>query len=81
MVEAQLRDQESFVLGIKLNLATLNKAYMEQRSDLKREQVKSATYAVEKQNLKNCLVGVKQALEATQDSLNQKQILMQEALS
>ena len=81
MVEAQLRDQESFVLGIKLNLATLNKAYMEQRSDLKREQAKSATYAVEKQNLKNCLVGVKQALEATQDSLNQKQSLMQEALT
>ena len=69
------------MLGIKLNLATLNKAYMEQRSDLKREQAKSATYAVEKQNLKNCLVGVKQALEATQDSLNQKQNLMQEALT
>ena len=51
MVEKQLKEQESFILGIKLNLANLNKNYMEQRSELKREQLKSATYAVEKKNL------------------------------
>ena len=29
LVENQLNDQEEFILGIKLNLATLNKAYAE----------------------------------------------------
>ena len=32
MVEHQLKEQESFVLGIKLNLANLSKSNMEQRS-------------------------------------------------
>ena len=41
MVEYQLKDQENFILGIKLNLANLNKNYMEQRSELKREKLKS----------------------------------------
>ena len=51
MVEKQLKEQESFILGIKLNLANLNKNYMQSRSELKREQLKSSTYAVEKKNL------------------------------
>ena len=72
LVEHQLKEQESFILGIKLNLANLNKNYMEQRSQLKREQLKSATYAVEKKNLQNCLLGVKLALEETQAKLSQK---------
>ena len=72
LVEHQLKEQESFILGIKLNLANLNKNYMEQRSQLKREQLKSATYAVEKKNLQNCLIGVKLSLEETQTNLNQK---------
>ena len=54
---------------------------MEQRSDLKREQLKSQTYAIEKKNLKHCLLGVKQVLETTQDKLNQKQTLMSETLT
>ena len=29
LVEKQLSEQESFILSIKLNLATLNKNYME----------------------------------------------------
>ena len=37
MVEKQLKEQESFILGIKLNLANLNKNYMQSRSELKRE--------------------------------------------
>ena len=59
MVEHQLKEQESFVLGIKLNLANLSKSNMEQRSQLKKEQLKSATVAVEKKNLQNVLSGVK----------------------
>lgn len=76
MVEYQLKDQENFILGIKLNLANLNKNYMEQRSELKRETLKSQTYSVEKKNLQNCLLGVKQALESTQSALNLKQSQM-----
>ena len=72
LVEQQLREQESFVLSIKLNLATLNKNYMEQKSELKREQVKSSTYAIEKSNLKSCLVGVKQTLQAAEEDLIKK---------
>ena len=53
-------------------MANLNKNNMELRSQLKREQLKSSTYAVEKKNLKNCLIGVKQSLEETQAELNQK---------
>ena len=60
MVENQLEEQGAFILGIKLNLANLNKSYMEQRSELKREQLKSTTYAIEKKNLQNCLIGIKQ---------------------
>ena len=60
MVENQLEEQGAFILGIKLNLANLNKSYMEQRSELKREQLKSTTYAIEKKSLQNCLIGIKQ---------------------
>ena len=60
MVEHQLEEQGAFILGIKLNLANLNKSYMEQRSELKREQLKSTTFAIEKKNLQNCLIGIKQ---------------------
>ena len=63
LAEHQLKEQESFILGIKLNLANLNKNCMEQRSQLKREQLKCSTYAVEKKNLQNCLIGVKLSLE------------------
>ena len=59
MVEIQLKDQESFILGIKLNLANLNKNYMEKQSELKREKVLSATYSIEKQNLQHALLSVK----------------------
>ena len=36
LVENQFKEQESFILSIKLNMANLNKSYMEQRSQLKR---------------------------------------------
>ena len=61
-------------------MANLNKNNMELRSQLKREQLKSSTYAVEKKNLKNCLIGVKHSLEQTQAELNQKQSQMKQAL-
>ena len=32
--------QEEFILGIKLNLATLNKSYMEKVSEVKSEKTK-----------------------------------------
>ena len=40
LVESQLKEQEDFILGIKLNLATLNKSHQEKMSDLKHEKAK-----------------------------------------
>ena len=40
LVASQLKEQEDFILGIKLNLATLNKSHQEKISDLKHEKAK-----------------------------------------
>ena len=39
MVQSQLREQEEFILEIKLTLANLSKAYKEQNSELRNERL------------------------------------------
>ena len=51
LVEHQLRDQEDFIIGIKLNLAQLNKAHSEKASSLKFQRQKNKGLKYQRDNL------------------------------
>ena len=76
MVTRQLREQEEFVLSIKLNLATLNKRYQEKQTELIREKGKQTFIRNENRNLALALNHLKTTLDETHKEMLERDQLI-----
>ena len=72
LMTKQLREQEEFVLSIKLNLASLNKSYQEKQTELIREKGKQTVLRNENRNLAIALNKIKSVLDETHEEMLQR---------